>query len=98
MVGPATVPFEDVPYDAASIEALASVHAELTGVFADVAERTGMELVLASQLGRGHELGSASPWIQPLQPIYRVAASPPFHRRDEGGRHGPSEDYHRAVT
>jgi lysophospholipase L1-like esterase len=82
MVGEPTVPFEDVPFDAASIEALASVHAQLTGVFADVAERTRVELVLASQLGRGHELGSASPWIQPLQPIYRVAAS--FHPSADG--------------
>jgi len=82
MVGEPTVPFEDVPFDAASIEALASVHAQLTGVFADVAERTGVELVLASQFGRGHELGSASPWIQPLQTIYRVAAS--FHPSTDG--------------
>ena len=82
MVGEPTVPFEDVPFDAASIEALASVHAQLSGVFADVAERTRVELVLASQLGRGHELGSPSPWIQPLQPIYRVAAS--FHPSTDG--------------
>lgn len=84
MVGESTIPFEDVPFDAASTAALASIHEQLNGVFADAAERTGIEVVHASQIGRGHELGSAEPWIQPLQPAYRLPSS--FHPNAEGMR------------
>lgn len=82
IVGEMTVPFEDVPFDAASVEAMASVHEALNGVFADAADRAGGEVVHASQLGLAHELGSTSSWIQPLQPLYRWPSS--FHPNSEG--------------
>lgn len=82
MVGDTTVPFVDVPFDRNAIEALTAVHDALSGVFTDVADSTGADLARASLLGRGHELGSPSPWIQPLQPLHRVASS--FHPTRDG--------------
>ncbi|MEE6179137.1 SGNH/GDSL hydrolase family protein [Mycobacterium sp. 050134] len=82
MVGAATTPFADVPFDRSVIVALATIHDQLTDVFTGAAERTGAEVLRASQLGRGHELGSRDTWIQPMQPLYRVASS--FHPNREG--------------
>ncbi|TMS51618.1 SGNH/GDSL hydrolase family protein [Mycobacterium sp. DBP42] len=82
MVGGATVPFTDVPFDRTVIDALAVIHDQLSSVFIDVAGQTGADLAQASRLGRGHELGSPFPWIQPLQPVHRIASS--FHPTADG--------------
>jgi hypothetical protein len=84
MLGDRTRAFEDVPFDAASIEALAMIHEKLTAVFAQAADTAGVGVIRASQVGRGHELGTDEPWIQPLQPIHRLAAS--FHPNAAGMR------------
>jgi len=77
MVGAATSPFDDVPFDAATIQALTILHEQLTEVFADAAQHTQADLIEASKLGKGHELGTAEPWIQPLHPPHRLPSS--FH-------------------
>lgn len=82
MVGDMTVPFMDVPFDKAVVDALAAIHDQLSRVFTDVAEQTGTDLAQASRFGRGHELGSPAPWIQPLQPVHRIASS--FHPTADG--------------
>ncbi|BBX35441.1 hypothetical protein MMAG44476_01045 [Mycolicibacterium mageritense DSM 44476 = CIP 104973] len=82
LVGQETRAFEDAPFDAAAIAAVATVHEQLSEVFARAADATRVDLVLASQLGRGHELGTDEPWIQPLQPIHRFAGS--FHPNAAG--------------
>ncbi|UVO12760.1 SGNH/GDSL hydrolase family protein [Mycobacterium sp. SVM_VP21] len=82
MVGAPTAPFKDVPFDGAVIDALAAIHDQLSCVFTDVADETGADLVQASRIGRGHELGSPFPWIQPLQPSCRIASS--FHPTADG--------------
>ncbi|MGK4218739.1 SGNH/GDSL hydrolase family protein [Kocuria marina] len=95
MVGEHTVPFRDVPFDEEAIDALASVHEQLTGVFTTAAERTGADVVRASQLGVGHELGSATPWIQPLRPLHRLSDS--FHPTSDG-MNAIAEDLLRTLT
>ncbi|MGU3502368.1 SGNH/GDSL hydrolase family protein [Mycobacterium sp. C31M] len=82
MVGDTTVPSKDVPFDRTVVDALAAIHDQLSGVFTDVADQTGADLAQASRLGRGHELGSPFPWIQPLQPVHRIASS--FHPTADG--------------
>jgi lysophospholipase L1-like esterase len=84
MVSAATVPFGDVPFDAATIHALAVLHEQLTEVFAEAARRAQVDLIEASKLGSGHELGTAEPWISPLQPPHRLISS--FHPTVDGMR------------
>jgi len=77
MVGAATTALRDVPFDGATIQALTTLHDELTQVFADAAQRAQVDLIQSSTLGAGHELGTAEPWIYPLQPPHRFPRS--FH-------------------
>ncbi|ADG80846.1 SGNH hydrolase-type esterase domain-containing protein OS=Tsukamurella paurometabola (strain ATCC 8368 / DSM / CCUG 35730 / CIP 100753 / JCM 10117 / KCTC 9821 / NBRC 16120 / NCIMB 702349 / NCTC 13040) OX=521096 GN=Tpau_4280 PE=4 SV=1 [Tsukamurella paurometabola] len=77
LLGDATRPGVDVPFDAQTIAALRTVADELAAVFRDAAAETAADLVSASELGRGHELGSSDPWVQPLYPVYRLTGS--FH-------------------
>lgn len=80
--GAATRPLVDAPLDAASINALRRMGDEVSGVFVEAARVTGADLAQASEAGRGHELGAAEPWVQPMQPLRRLAGS--FHPNAHG--------------
>lgn len=82
MVAEATTPRLDVPFDAETIDALITIHSRLNEAFAAAASATGGDLIPASELGRGHELGTREPWIQPLYFSRRLPAS--FHPNAAG--------------
>ncbi|OBG19710.1 SGNH/GDSL hydrolase family protein [Mycobacterium sp. 852002-51057_SCH5723018] len=95
MVSESTTPGEDVPFDSAAIDALAAVHQQLTGVFDAAANNAGAEVLHASRLGIGHELGSVEPWVQPMQPLHRFPAS--FHP-NAAGMQAIAAELRRTIT
>lgn len=86
ILGPGTVPGRDVPFDAATLDALRRLGDKVTDAFAAAAERSGAELVRVSDRSREHALGSADPWSSGLPPRLRDLASA-FHP-NAAGMHG----------
>lgn len=84
LFGQSTRPEVDVPFTNSEIESLSDIAAHLAAVFREVATELECDLVAASQLGRGHELGSPAPWVQPLYPVYRLTGS--YHPNLDGMR------------
>ena len=83
LLGPDTAWTPATPFEPAQIAAFRLVAARLAEAFAAAAERTGADLVRASELSAGHALGSAEPWVTgfrlPMRPV-------PFHPNAAGMR------------
>ncbi|MCK9898451.1 SGNH/GDSL hydrolase family protein [Frankia sp. AgB32] len=77
-LGDRTRPGVDVPFPAEDLVALLRIQTALRDAHRRAAERSGAELLAASALGEGHELGAQEPWVFNFAPEpERTAAS--FH-------------------
>ncbi len=83
VIGPATVPSPEAPFDSATLDALRRLGDNVTEVFAAAAERSGAELVRVSERSRDHALGSAEPWVTGLPARLRTIAGA-FHPNAAG--------------
>lgn len=63
LFGPATRAGRDVPFDDDALTTLRALQAAVEEAFGRAADETGVELLTASELGRGHELGSPEAWV-----------------------------------
>lgn len=63
LFGPATRAGRDVPFDDDALTTLRALQAAVEEAFGRAADETGVELLTASELGRGHELGSSEAWV-----------------------------------
>jgi lysophospholipase L1-like esterase len=63
LFGDPTLPQIDAPLTAVQVTALRALYDGVVAAFVQAAEISGATLVQASALGRGHELGSADPWV-----------------------------------
>jgi lysophospholipase L1-like esterase len=69
------------PFTDEEIAQFLAIQSAIAKVFTDAAARTGADLIRASELSRGHAVGSAEPWVQPF---YQVMAQ-------TGGSYHPNE-------
>ena len=73
----------DIPFDDDALTALRPLQEAVEEAFEHAADETGVELLAASELGRGHELGSPEPWVSGmLEGMSAVAGS--FHPNRAG--------------
>lgn len=69
---------ETTPFTAAELPKLLSLQNGVARVFADAAAQRDVDLLVASELSRGHSLGSPDPWVQPYDSaLENIAGS--FH-------------------
>lgn len=74
---------ETTPFTAAELSKLLALQSAIVRVFADAAGQRDVDLLLASELGRGHSLGSPDPWVQPLHTaLDKIGGS--FHPNQAG--------------
>lgn len=74
---------ETTPFVAEELSKLLALQTAIERVFADAAAHRDVDLLLASELGRGHSLGSANPWVQPLHTaLDKIGGS--FHPNQAG--------------
>ena len=64
--GKATRPCNAVPFDRSTIEAVSELTSQLNWSIKLASQRSGVDLIQASKLAIGHELGSAEEWITRL--------------------------------
>lgn len=70
-------------FTAAELAKLLDLQSAVEQVFAEVAARRDVDLLLASELSRDHALGSAEPWVQPFHSdLAKIAGS--FHPNEAG--------------
>lgn len=74
---------ETTPFNADELSKLLELQTAVERVFADTAGQRDVELLLASELSRGHSLGSSDPWVQPFySALDRISGS--FHPNEAG--------------
>jgi len=84
VLGPATVPGPQVPFDDATLGALRQLGEKVTELFAAAAAQSAADLVLASERSREHALGSPQPWVTGLVSLRALGGA--FHPNAEGMR------------
>lgn len=74
---------EMTPFTEVDLPKLQNIQSAVEQVFAEAAAQTDVELLPASQLSRGHTLGSAEPWVQPFySDLKKITGS--FHPNEAG--------------
>lgn len=74
---------EATPFTVEELPKLLALQSAIERVFAEAAALRDVDLLLASELGRGHSLGSADPWVQPLHTaLDKIGGS--FHPNQAG--------------
>lgn len=69
---------ETIPFTKAELSKLLPLQSAVEQVFAEAAAQREVDLMLTSELGRDHALGSAEPWVQPFNSdLAKIAGS--FH-------------------
>lgn len=76
--GKATRPCNAVPFDRSTIEAVSELTSQLNWSIKLASQRSGVDLIQASKLAIGHELGSAEEWITRLDVDQDVLVLPYF--------------------
>jgi lysophospholipase L1-like esterase len=84
VLGPATRPGPEVPFDGAILDALRRLGEKVTELFAAAATLSAADLVLASARSQQHALGTPQPWVTGLPSLRALAGA--FHPNAEGMR------------
>jgi lysophospholipase L1-like esterase len=95
VLGPATRPSEQAPFEPAAIDAFRATGERLASAFAAAADRTGADLVRASAVSVDHAVGSPEPWVNGFQVGFRSPS--PFHPNAAGMR-AVAEELYRHLT
>jgi len=84
VLGPATRPGPEVPFDGAILDALRRLGEKVTKLFAAAAALSAADLVLASARSQQHALGTPQPWVTGLPSLRALDGA--FHPNAEGMR------------
>ena len=84
VIGPATRPGPEVPFDGATLDALRQLGEKVTRVFAAAAALSAADLVLASERSREHALDAPQPWVNGLPSLRALGGA--FHPNADGMR------------
>jgi hypothetical protein len=84
VIGPATQPGPEVPFDDATLGALRQLGEKVAELFVTAAARSAADLVLASERSREHALGTTQPWVTGLTSLGALDGA--FHPNADGMR------------
>lgn len=81
LIGPDTAPSRETPLRRKQLDRYRAVGLALDAVYVRAAERTGADLLKASELSVDHAIGSADPWVVG---VGRNGGIPPYHPNPAG--------------